>query len=126
MSTELGLEDATFQKLTQIGGYEFAVQMIDLFLSYVPQKLIEARVAAQAGDWVGVQKAVHPIKSSASNIGARSLRELAVRLEQLAIDQQGDSIPALLGEMEVALAEVKSLLELQREKLHVQGKESAQ
>jgi HPt (histidine-containing phosphotransfer) domain-containing protein len=73
-----------------------------------------------------VQKAVHPIKSSASNIGARQLRELAARLEQLAIDQQGDSIPALLGELEVALVEVKSLLEQQREKLHVHGKESVQ
>ena len=53
MNPELCLDNAPLEKLRQIGGNEFVGQMIDLFLQYVPQKLTEARAAAQAGDWGG-------------------------------------------------------------------------
>ena len=117
MSAELGLDGATIKKLMQIGGSEFVTQMIDLFMSYVPQKLAEARSAVQAGDLVGVAKAVHPIKSSAANIGAHSMHDLAERIEQLARDQRGESISHLLFELEGGYQQVQVQLRHQRNEL---------
>ena len=63
--------------------------MIDLFLEYAGQKIVEARAAQVAGNLTGVEKAVHPIKSSAGNVGARRIQELALQIEELA--RQGHS-----------------------------------
>ena len=117
MNPETCLDVASLEKLINIGGREFATKMIDLFLSYIPERLAEARAAVQAGDLVRVQRAVHPIKSSAANIGAQPLRDLAAHIEQLAIDQRGESLAALLGELDAAYAQVKARLEQQRETL---------
>lgn len=117
MNAEPGLDVASLEKLIQIGGKKLLTDMADLFVSYVPQKLAEARAAAQAGNLVGIQNAVHPIKSSAANIGARPLRELAARIEQLAIDQRGELMDAQLTELEAAYAQAKALLQERRKEL---------
>ena len=117
MSADPCLDVATIERLVQMGGKGFATEMIDLFLSYVPQKLAEARAAEQAGDLPGVSKAVHPIKSSAGHIGARPLWDLAARMEQLASDQHGESIGAMLAELEAAYEQVKAPLQARRKAL---------
>ena len=122
MHEEPCLDNVTLEKLRQIGGNEFVVQMIDLFLQYVPQKLTEARATAQAGDWVGVRKAVHPIKSSAANIGASFMLGLATRIEQLAGGQQGELISGLLVELEAAYQPVKVGLQQLRNGLAAQSR----
>jgi HPt (histidine-containing phosphotransfer) domain-containing protein len=117
MNSDPCLDKATIEKLREIGGKEFALQMIDLFLSYVPQKLAEGRAAAAAGNWSGVQKAVHPIKSSAGNIGARPLRDLAAHIEQLAVDRQSETIDARLTELNAEYQHVQEQLQEVRGKL---------
>ena len=119
MSAELTLDVAALEKLMRLGGKEFVTQMTDLFMSYVPQKLAEARSASQAGDLAGVQKAVHPIKSSAGNIGAQPLRELATQIEHLAIDQCREPIGAKLTELETAYLQVQALLQERRKELGI-------
>jgi len=114
MNSGSALDVAAFAKLEQMGGKAFAVQMIDLFVSYVPEKLAEARAAQQAGDLARVQKAVHPIKSSAGNIGARPMRELAERIEQLASEQRGAGLDGMLVELEATYLQVKEQLQAQR------------
>ena len=117
MNAEPCLDVATLEKLTQIGGKEFATEMINLFLSYVPKKLAEARAAGQTGDRLGVRNAVHPIKSSAANIGARPMRDLAARIEQLASEQHCESMGPLLTELEAAFEQVKAHLQEHRKEL---------
>ena len=119
MNPEPFLDAVTLEKLMQMGGPEFATKMIDLFLSYVPQKLAEARAGEQAGDLLRVQKAVHPIKSSAGNIGAQPLRELATQIEHLAIDQCREPIGAKLTELETAYLQVQALLQERRKELGI-------
>ena len=122
MNPELCLDNAPLEKLRQIGGNEFVGQMIDLFLQYVPQKLTEARAAAQDGDWGGVRKAVHPIKSSAANMGASSMHDLATRIEQLAGEQRGELISGLLVELEAAYQSVRARLQQHRNGLAAQSR----
>lgn len=117
METESGLDAAVFDKLQQLGGTEFVREIIDLFLTYVPQKLADARQAVAAGNWPGVHVAAHTIKSSAGDIGARAMHALAARIEQLAADQHGVPIPALLADLEAAYASVQLALEAKRQAL---------
>lgn len=119
MNNEPCLDPATLEKLLQIGGKEFALQMIDLFLSFVPEKLAEARSAERDGNLTRLQKAVHPVKSSAWNIGAHNMRELAERIEQCALDNQREPIAGLLKELEAGYEQVKAHLQEQRRVLAV-------
>jgi HPt (histidine-containing phosphotransfer) domain-containing protein len=117
MSPEACLDEAAIDRLMQIGGREFVKKMLDLFLSYVPQKLAEARAAERIGDLQKVREAVHPIKSSAGNIGAIPMRDLAARLEQCAQENQREPAGRLMSELETACGEVMVRLQERRKQL---------
>ena len=81
--------------------------MAELFLSYGAQKISEARQASNAADLAAVAKAAHAIKSSAGNIGASQVQDLATRMERLALEAQAEQVAALMSELEEAFARVE-------------------
>ena len=101
------LDPAALERLRRLGGDEFTLKMTNLFLSYGAQKIGEARHAFDAANLAAVAKAVHPIKSSAGNVGALQVQDLATRVEQLALQSQAEPLAVLLGELEQAFARVK-------------------
>ena len=113
------LDPQALERLRVLGkGVKFVQDMIDLFLSYAPAKLADARAALQSGDLRAVATAVHPLKSGAGNIGARVVQDLAGQIEQLAADEKSDTLPALLQELDLALARAQS--QLQEIKSHLE------
>jgi HPt (histidine-containing phosphotransfer) domain-containing protein len=100
--------------LRQLGGDEFIVEMLDLFLALAPEKIAEARAALGLGDLDGVRRALHSLKSSAASLGAEAVRELAGRIEALANEQQRDTLPRLLDQLEAAFTEAMARLEQRR------------
>ncbi len=104
------LDPAAMERLQKLGGEAFVGKMIDLFVDYAGGKVVAARQAQAAGNLTGVAEAVHPIKSSAGNVGARRVQELAQRIEQLARQGRGDGLGALVDELEEAFAAVKAEL----------------
>lgn len=98
-------------------GAQFVREMIDIFLGYGPQKIAEAHAAEQAGDLAAVGHAVHPLVSGAGNVGARVVRELAMRIERLARENDRPSIAPLLRELDEAYARAKVRLEEARRSL---------
>jgi len=117
MSESAPLDPAAMERLCRLGGKKFACEMIDLFLDYVGTKVAEARQAATAGDLSRLQKAVHPIKSSAGNVGATRLQELAKRLENEAYTGQAQMAAASLNTLEQAFADARIELTAAKEKL---------
>ena len=103
-------DDQALAKLVKLGGPKFAVNMVDLFLSYAPTKLAEALAAEVQGDYLGVADAVHPLKTSASHVGAQAVRILAVEIEGLARADERARIPELLSALEHAMSEAKPWL----------------
>jgi CheY-like chemotaxis protein/HPt (histidine-containing phosphotransfer) domain-containing protein len=103
--------EAALENLRRLGGAKFAAEMIDLFFEYTRTKLIEARQAYAAGNGDGLAKAVHPIKSSAGNVGAARVAELAAQIEHAARTNPTGDLGGLLGELEAAFAEIKPKLE---------------
>jgi HPt (histidine-containing phosphotransfer) domain-containing protein len=93
-------------RLNEIGGPAFVQEMIDLFLELAPQRLTAVRDGIEAGDLGAVARAVHPLKSSAGNLGADRVQDLAERTEQLAMAGSAAAMPMLLRQLEASLAEV--------------------
>jgi CheY-like chemotaxis protein/HPt (histidine-containing phosphotransfer) domain-containing protein len=110
------LEEAALDRLRRLGGDEFVGNMIALFLDYAQTKLADAQRASLAGDYAEVAKAVHAIKSSAGNVGANRVQEIAALLEEAASGPQPGELNRLLRELEAAQAEVKPRLELEKKK----------
>ncbi len=115
------LDPTALQRLQRLGDDAFVCKMIDLFLDYAGRKVGEARAALAAGDFAGVEKAVHPLKSSAGNVGACRVQELASRLEELAREGQAEALAVSLGELEQALAAVTPELEQRKRSLSVKA-----
>jgi len=120
-STSHPAEEEAVDRLRRLGGDKFAAEMIGLFLDYAQTKLADVQRASQAGDCAGVAKAVHPLKSSAGNVGANRVQALAGGLEEAANGQQLSEMNRLLAELEAALAEVKPRLELEKKKCERPG-----
>ena len=108
---------AAIEHLFKLGGQKFTLEMIDIFGSYGAKKLGEARQARQAGDLAALAAAAHPLKSSAGNVGAVRVQELAAQVELSAQEQKADLAGAQLDELERAFAEAKSFLETERTRL---------
>ena len=108
------LEGSALDRLRDLGGQEFAAQMIGLFLELAQRKLAEARRAESRQDFQAVRMAVHPLRSSSGNVGARTMMELAARIDELAGRQENEAIPGLLAELEAAFRRVAPRLELER------------
>jgi HPt (histidine-containing phosphotransfer) domain-containing protein len=105
------LDAGALERLERLGDAAFVRQMIEVFLDYAGKKIAEARAAQVAGNLGGVEKAVHPLKSSAGNVGAQRMQTLAVRIEDLAEQGQSETLCPLLSELEQAFAAVKPELE---------------
>ena len=108
------LDPEALQRLQRLGGDAFVCKMIDLFLDYAGRRIAEARAEQDAGNFVAVEKAVHPLKSSAGNVGAVRIQALAARIEALAEQGPSEALIAALGELEQAFAAVKPEIEEQR------------
>jgi HPt (histidine-containing phosphotransfer) domain-containing protein len=106
--------DTQLARLEDIGGRDFVVEMIDLFLQVAPQRLDDARRGEQAGDLEAIAKAAHSLKSSAGNLGADAVQELAEQVEQLASACAAEAVSPLLRRLEQAFAESKVRLESAR------------
>lgn len=117
MNAPNSLDPAALERLRRLGGDEFTKKMIDLFLGFAEGKIAAARQAYAAGDLPAVAKAVHPIKSSAGNVGACQVQELSARIEDLAERQETGSLAAPLQELEDAFSRVRGALKEQKEQL---------
>jgi HPt (histidine-containing phosphotransfer) domain-containing protein len=105
------------ERLFKLGGQKFTLEMIRLFGSYGAAKLAEARQAQLAGDLKALADAAHPLKSSAGNVGAVRVQELAARIEADARGQKAEAAAAQLDELERAFAEALTFLEAEKVRL---------
>ncbi len=111
------LDLSALERLRRLGGDAFTCKMMELFRDYGTAKLGEARQALSAGDLPAVAKALHPLKSSAGNVGANRVQELAAQGETLARQPHNDALAATLVELEGAFAAAVSALDQQKQLL---------
>jgi HPt (histidine-containing phosphotransfer) domain-containing protein len=117
MNVSKPCDPAAIERLLKLGGPKFTMEMIDLFGSYGGKKMAEARLAQQAGKLTALADAAHPLKSSAGNLGAVRVQELAAQLELSARAQKAEAAAAQLDELERAFAEARLALEIEKARL---------
>jgi HPt (histidine-containing phosphotransfer) domain-containing protein len=76
-----------------------------------------------AGDLEGVERAAHSIRSSAGNVGAEELRDIASKIEMLASKRDHAGLHPLLADLEQAFQKAKAILEQEkRGRTHDEGR----
>ena len=97
--------------LREMGGEDFLRGIVKGFLDSVPEGILRARNSSKAGDLEAVAQIARSLKSSAGNIGAVNLYEVARRAELAAreadqataarfVDSLQDYFSAVRGELE--------------------------
>lgn len=114
---ERTLDPGALTRLQRIGGSEFVVEMIELFLENAPRRLESARDALEGGDRGALHRAVHSLKSTAATMGGRGLEEVARAAEGRANDDRLGEIPSLLDAMDREFVALREQLEAERDRL---------
>ena len=72
-----------FKTLMGDDGDEIVIEVIDLFLSDTPEKLVKMQQAIAHADSEELRKAAHSLKSSSAGVGATGLSALCQELETI-------------------------------------------
>lgn len=105
------IDESALDQLKELGGESFVADMIRMFFDYSDEKLATAREALAEKDFDKVEKAIHPLKTSAGHVGAEQMKAIAQEIERLARENDCDTVPDLLGQLEEAYAVARPLLE---------------
>jgi HPt (histidine-containing phosphotransfer) domain-containing protein len=97
---------SALDRLKRFGGGKLLTEMIALFLTVAPERVAAARQAHQAGDLPTLERALHSLKGSAAQLGARRLQRLSERGERLAGLGTVAGVPILVQELDEELARV--------------------
>src|SRR5262245_22880040 len=108
------MDPAALERLRKLGGDALILRMFELFLGHAGSKVAEARARYDAGDLPAVERAAHSVKSSAGNLGAMRLFELAGTLERLAASGDLSEAARVVDEVERAFDCVKARIDEQR------------
>jgi HPt (histidine-containing phosphotransfer) domain-containing protein len=111
MAEPLTLDPEAIANLRDLGGADFLREIVGIFLSDTPTRLLELDQSLQTGDLQRFARAAHSIKGSSSNLGATALMQAADRLETKARQS--------LAGVEPDLAAIKA--EYQRAKAALEG-----
>ncbi|MCU0647266.1 MAG: response regulator [Gemmatimonadaceae bacterium] len=98
------------RKLAAVGGPGFVQQMSALFETHAPQRAGQIVQAFADGDLDSVMKAAHALKSTAGNVGAKALYQVAASLELDARAGDRDAVAAQLPQLQQSLAAATTAL----------------
>jgi len=102
-------------RLREWGGQELPKKMIGIFLEHSPERVGQIREGLDTGTPRRAETGAHSLKSSAGNVGATRLQQLAQQAEALAEKEEMGALAALLPALEVAYEEacreLKTLME---------------
>ena len=111
MSDSDVLDHSALGRLREWGGEKLLGQMIRLFLENAPGRMEQIRGGLTGGDVKESEKGAHSLKSSAANVGALRVRDIAASVERTASGGDATAAQQLLPSLEVAFSEAISALE---------------
>jgi len=96
------------EQLNQIseGDVEFEVEVLQVYVEDISQRINKIREAIAIQDYTQIKKQAHHIKGSSSNVGAMQMRLFAVQLEELDENQVAEEVLPISDNM---LTEMKAI-----------------
>ena len=116
MTKHPAVDSGALVRLDRIGGNDFVVEMIELFLENAPLRLQAAREALEGDDLTTLHRSVHSLKSTAANLGARALQATAQAAEARANEHDLEALPPLLDDLDRQFDEACSELKAERDR----------
>lgn len=104
------LDPEAIDRLRDWGGERLLGQMIRLFLENSAQRMDQIRTGRDGTDLSEAGRGAHSLKSSAANVGAQRVRDLAAAMERLCNDGHRDEFLTLVPELEQAYASARDAL----------------
>lgn len=108
--SEVIIDQATFDGLTQLVGDDFIGELVETFFEETPGLLAEMSQALEDGNAEAFRRAAHSLKSNSASFGALSLAALARELEYLGRDGQLDQAAPKLPQVKAAYQQVAEAL----------------
>ena len=109
-ATDCPLDKKALDRLERLGGTELIARVIDQFLEKMPLRMEAACDRGKAGDLKALSSAVNAIKAAAGNVGATEVRDMADRIERLAVQGAKDLIFPLLCHLDDMLGQARTWL----------------
>jgi PAS domain S-box-containing protein len=99
-NSEFSLEAAALQNLRDLGGMDFVIEVVDLFLADAPALITSLRSSLERQDTEELRRAAHTLKSNGSTLGATTFATLCRTAEQRAKDGRLDGLSQLVDRIE--------------------------
>lgn len=106
------IDPAAIKRLEDWGGESLSKEIIRLFLENGPTRVDQIREAMDGEDLDVPERGAHSLKSSAANVGARLLQEVASELESAATDGDLKRVRDLVPNLEQAFSQAVQELEM--------------
>ena len=89
--------DLSYLKTVSGGDENFMREMIEIFLSQAPTSITGMKSSLENKDWEGLAYTAHKIKPSITFMGIEAMKEVILKIEELAKEERDlDQIPILL------------------------------
>lgn len=111
MSEESPIRQETFDRLAEWGGATLQRKLIGIFLRDTPERVAQIRDGLASADAKTAEVGAHSLKSSAGNLGAQKLQELAQVAENTGGQGDIDRLREIFPELEAEYASVCRALE---------------
>jgi HPt (histidine-containing phosphotransfer) domain-containing protein len=99
-NSEIILEADALQNLRDIGGEDFLIEVVDVFLADAPALITSLCRSLEHQDTEELRRAAHTLKSNGSTLGATAFANLCRTLEQHAKDGRLDGVSPLVDQIE--------------------------
>jgi HPt (histidine-containing phosphotransfer) domain-containing protein len=110
MNATRDFDPETLVRLRRLGGDGLIQKLVALFGEYAHDRVRDAVTAGQSGDLDALARAAHSVRSSAGNVGALRLFDVATTLERAARSGQTAAIPALVSDLHTAFIAAREYL----------------
>jgi HPt (histidine-containing phosphotransfer) domain-containing protein len=105
------IDQDAIDRLLEWGGDKLLVQLLRLFLDNTPERFQQIENGlAPGGDLDEAHRGAHSLKSSAGNVGAMEVSELAAQLESATKTSDIEASQELYGQLRAAYAEAEAVL----------------
>jgi len=105
-----------FEELQAAGETDLIVELIDLYLTDAPQRMLAIREAALATEWLLLKRAAHNLKGSSANLGIRQVAGICRKLEGTEYEHSTKSVGELLQQLDDEFARANEALLSERQR----------
>ena len=88
------------------GDIEFEIEVLQVYVEDVSQRIEKMREAIANNNLLQIRQEAHHMKGSSGNVGALQIRDFAVQIEDLNLEQDLEKALNILDDMDIAIQRV--------------------